>query len=55
VGAVAAPQEAFAEAEGDIVEGLGLPEGDELTIVAAQRKEPGWIFLWGRELMPLGG
>lgn len=55
MGAVPALQEALAEAKGEIEEGLGLPVREQVTVIAALRKEPGWVFLWGRRAHDVGG
>lgn len=42
-GAVSAPIELFAEAEGEVEDGLRLAEGEQIFVVAALRKETGRV------------
>lgn len=47
-GALAFLEEAVAEAEGEVEDGLGFAEGEEFPVVAALGKETGWVVFWGR-------
>jgi hypothetical protein len=47
-GAVSAAVAFLAEAVGEVEDGLGLSEGDEVSVVAALGKETGWVVFCGR-------